>query len=459
MKSYDAIVIGSGQGGTPLARKLGNKGLKTAIIERRWAGGTCINDGCTPTKTMVASARIAYMAGRAKEFGLRLNEFSIDMAAVYNRKQRVVESFRNSSEKGLLDTKNIDLIYGEATFTGNRELQITLRNGNEESMTAEKIFINVGSRPSIPKIEGLDHVNFLTSTSIMELQEVPEHLIAIGGGYISLEFGQMFRRFGSKVTILEHADRFLAREDEDIADEIRKILEDEGIEILTGCDTRKVSRSDNGVSVIVKMTDEEKNFTGSHILIGAGRTPNTDGLNLDKTGVDVNERGHIIVNNKLETTSQNIYALGDVKGGPEFTHISYHDHLVIYKNLFENGNESIDGRLVPYCMFTDPQLGRVGLSEQDARKKGINIKVAKLPMNHIARAIETSETRGLMKAIIDADTKKILGAAVLGEQGGEMMSMLEIAMMGGLTFETLKTAIFAHPLYAESLNNLFFSVE
>ena len=194
-------------------------------------------------------------------------------------------------------------------------------------------------------------------------------------------------------------------------------------------------------------------------MIGAGRTPNTDGLNLDKTGVDVNERGHIIVNNKLETTSQNIYALGDVKGGPEFTHISYHDHLVIYKNLFENGNESTDGRLVPYCMFTDPQLGRVGLSEQDARKKGINIKVAKLPMNHIARAIETSETRGLMKAIIDADTKKILGAAVLGEQGGEMMSMLEIAMMGGLTFETLKTAIFAHPLYAESLNNLFFSVE
>jgi pyruvate/2-oxoglutarate dehydrogenase complex dihydrolipoamide dehydrogenase (E3) component len=459
MKSYDAIIIGSGQGGTPLSKKLANKGLKTAIIERRWPGGTCINDGCTPTKTMVASARVAYLAKRSTEFGVNNNGFSVDMKAIFDRKQKVVESFRNSSEKGLRDTKNLELIYGEASFTGHKEITIKLREGGEETMGADKIFLNVGARPSIPKIDGLDTVNYLTSTSIMELKELPEHLIAIGGGYISLEFGQMFRRFGSKVTILEHGDRFLAREDEDVANEIKRILEDEGIEIHTNCQISKVSSTNNVTSVRVKINDEEKNFDGTHLLIGAGRTPNTDVLNPEKAGININERGHIVVNDKLETSVQGIYALGDVKGGPEFTHISYHDHLIIYKNLFENGNESTTGRLVPYCMFTDPQLGRVGITEQEARKKGMNIQVATLPMSHIARAIETGETKGLMKAIVDADSKKILGVAVLGEQGGEMMSMLEIAMMGALNYEVLKTAVFAHPLYAESLNNLFFSLD
>jgi pyruvate/2-oxoglutarate dehydrogenase complex dihydrolipoamide dehydrogenase (E3) component len=371
----------------------------------------------------------------------------------------VVESFRNSSEKGLLNTKNLELLYGEAFFTGYKEIKISLYNGTEETITADKIFINIGSRPSIPKIEGLDTVNFLTSTTIMELKELPEHLICIGGGYISLEFGQMFRRFGSKVTIFEHAARFLSREDEDVAGEIQKILEEEGIEIYTNCEINKVSSANNGTSVTVKINGEEKIFDASHILIGAGRTPNTDVLHAEKTGIEINERGYIVVNDKLETTAEGIYALGDVKGGPEFTHISYHDHLIIYKNLFEKGKETIIGRMIPYCMFTDPQLGRVGITEQEARKKGMNIQVAKLPMSHVARAVETGETRGLIKAIVDTNTKKILGAGVLGEQGGEIMSMLEIAMMGGLSYEVLKTAILAHPLYAESLNNLFFSLD
>ena len=459
MKWYDAIVIGSGQGGTPLAKKLAGRGLKTAIIEQRWAGGTCINGGCTPTKTMVASARMAYMAKRSKEFGVTINGFSVDMPAIFSRKQQVVESFRGSSEKGLLNTKHLELIYGEAAFSGIKQVRLMLRGGGEETITADKIFINVGCRPSIPKIDGLDAVKYLTSTSIMELKEIPEHLIAIGGGYISLEFGPMFSRFGSKITILEHAERFLGREDEDVATEIKKFLEDEGIEILTGCDITRVSSANDGTSVTVKINGEEKVFNGSHLLIGAGRTPNTHTLQPGNSGVKLTGRGHIIVNDKLETTAAGVYALGDVKGGPEFTHISYHDHLIISKNLFENGNETTSGRMIPYCMFTDPQLGRVGITEQEAREKEIKIKVAKLPMSHIARAIETSETRGFMKAVIDADSNKILGVAVLGEQGGEMMSMLEIAMMGNLSYDVLKTAIFAHPLYAESLNNLFLSLD
>jgi len=284
---------------------------------------------------------------------------------------------------------------------------------------------------------------------------LPEHLIVIGAGYISLEFGQMFHRFGSKVTLLEHAERFLSREDEDVSSEIKKFLEEESIEIYTNCSVEKVLSNDKKIAVVTTINNTEKVFTGSHLLIATGRTPNTDTLKLSNTNIQTGERGHIIANEKLETNVEGIYALGDIKGGPEFTHISYNDHLIIYKNLFENGNETITNRLVPYCMFTDPQLGRVGLSEQEAIKKNLNFVVAKLTMKYVARALETAETTGFMKAIADADSKKILGAAIIGEQGGELMSMLQLAMMGDLTYDVLRNAVFAHPLYAESLNNLF----
>jgi len=459
MKHFDAIVVGSGQGGTPLAKKLANKGLNTAIIERRYIGGTCINDGCTPTKTMVASARMMRLAKQSSKIGINIKDVALDFTAVINRKNKIVEQFRNGGLNGLLKTDNVDVIFGEASFTGNKELKIKLHDGNELQLSADKIFINAGARPFIPKIEGLDKVDYLTSTSIMELKELPEHLIIVGAGYISLEFGQMFRRFGSKVTMLEHSQRFLSREDEDIADVIKKFLQDEGIEIYTNCNTKKISSNNNRITVTANINDKEKEFTGSHILIATGRTPNTDALQLQNTSIKTDERGHIVVNEKLETNAEGIYALGDIKGGPEFTHISYNDYLIVYNNLFNNANESTKNRLVPYTMFTDPQLGRIGLNEDEARKKNLNIKVAKLPMNYVARAIETNETTGLMKAIVDANTKQILGATVIGEQGGEMMSMLEIAMMGNLTYDVLRNAVFAHPLYAEALNNLFMQLD
>jgi dihydrolipoamide dehydrogenase len=459
MKHYDAIVIGSGQGGTPLAKKLANKGLNTAIIERRYIGGTCINDGCTPTKTMVASARMMHLAKTSNAFGINIKDATLDFSAVINRKNKIVEEFRNSGLNGLLKTDNLEVIFGEASFTNNKELKIKLHDGEEQQLTADKIFINAGARPLIPNIEGLDKVNYRTSTSIMELKELPEHIIIIGGSYVALEFGQMFRRFGSKITVLEHSPRFLSREDEDVSNVVKKFLEDEGVEIFTNCNTKKVSSNNNNIIVTANINDEEKEFTGSHLLIATGRKANTDTLQLSNTDIKTEPHGHIIVNEKLQTNVEGVYALGDIKGGPEFTHISYNDYIIIYKNLFENGNETTGKRLVPYCMFTDPQLGRIGLSEDEARKKNLNIKVAKLLMNNIARAIETNETTGLMKAIVDADTKQILGAAVIGEQGGELMSMLEIAMMGNITYDVLRNAVFAHPLYAESLNNLFMKLD
>jgi pyruvate/2-oxoglutarate dehydrogenase complex dihydrolipoamide dehydrogenase (E3) component len=455
MKHYDAVVIGSGQGGTPLAKKLARQNLKTAIIERRFIGGTCINDGCTPTKTMVASARMMHLVGRSETFGVTTKGAALDFKKVIERKNKIVKDFREGGEDGLRKTDNLDILFGEAVFMKDKELKVFLNSEAEENINADKIFINAGCRPVIPKIEGLDSVSYLDSTSIMELDELPEHLIIIGAGYISLEFGQMFRRFGSKVTLLEHAERFLSREDEDVSGEIKKFLEKESIEIYTNCSVKKVLSTYRKIAVETIINNTEKKITGSHLLIATGRTPNTDTLKLSNTNIQTGERGHIIVNEKLETNVEGIYALGDIKGGPEFTHISYNDHLIIYKNLFENGNETITNRLVPYCMFTDPQLGRVGLSEQEAIKKNLNFVVAKLPMKYVARALETAETTGFMKAIADADSKKILGAAIIGEQGGELMSMLQLAMMGDLTYDVLRNAVFAHPLYAESLNNLF----
>lgn len=459
MKHYDAIVIGSGQSGTPLAKKLAGKGLKTAIIERRFIGGTCINDGCTPTKAMVASARLMHLAQNGNELGVNIKEAKLNFKKVIKRKNKIVEQFRSGSENGLRNTKGIDIIFGEASFTGNKELKVVLKDGKIKQLSADKIFINTGGRPTVPQIDGLDKTPFLNSTTIMELKEIPEHLIIIGAGYISCEFGQMFRRFGSKVTMLEHSEKFLSREDEDVADEVQQFLKNEGVEIFTGCSIQKVSSKNKKVIVTTTINGKEKKIVGSHLLIAVGRTPNTDTLQLQNTNIKIEERGHIIVNEKLQTDVEGIYALGDVKGGPEFTHISYNDYLIIYHNMFYHADESTKNRMVPYTMFTDPQLGRIGISEQEAKKKNLNYKVAKLPMNHVARAIETNETTGFMKAMVDADTKQILGVCAIGEQGGEMMSMLQLAMMGNLTYDILRNAVFAHPLYAESINNLFMQLD
>lgn len=453
--NFDAIVIGTGQGGKPLAVALAAAGWKTAVIERLHVGGTCVNVGCTPTKTMVAAARVAYLARRSANYGVHSGDISVNLAEIRSRKQSVVNDFRNGGQRALERTENLELIFGEASFTDANSVTVKLNDGGTRQLTAPKIFINVGCRPADSGIASSEQVPILDSSSIMELDELPEHLIVLGGGYIGLEFGQMFRRFGSRVTIVQRAAQLLGREDQDVADAVAKILREDGVEVLLNSAATKVDQGNAGqIHLTVKTPEGESTIIGSHLLAAAGRTPNSDSLNLVAAGIETDKAGFIKTNSKLETNVAGVYALGDVKGGPQFTHISYDDYRVIKTNLIESGDATINDRLVPYTVFIDPQLARVGLSESEARAKGLNIKVAKMPMAYVARAIEMSETRGFMKAVIDADSNQILGFTVLGIEGGEIMSMMEIAMMGKLSYTALRDAIFAHPTLAESLNNL-----
>ncbi len=456
MVQYDAIVIGAGQSGGPLSTALAEAGWKTAIIERVHVGGTCINEGCTPTKTMVASARVAYLARRAADYGVRTGPVSVDMTVVRKRKRDIVESFRNSSQRRIESTEGVDLLMGEVHFIEPKVVEVRLGNGETRTLTANSIFINAGDRPSKPSIDGLESVPTLDSTSIMELDTVPEHLLILGGGYVGLEFGQMFRRFGSQVTIVQRGTHLLAREDNDVADEVAKIMREDGIEVLLSTSTLRTSQTTDGsIQLTVRTPEGERTLLGSHLLVSAGRVPNSDWLNLEAAGIQTDKRGYIQVNERLETNVAGIYALGDIKGGPAFTHISYDDFRIIRSNLLEHGNASIHDRLVPYTVFIDPQLGRVGLSETEARATGRAIRVARMPMNYVARALEVDESRGFMKAVVDAKSGQILGCAVLGIEGGEIMAMLEIAIMGKLPYTVLRDAVFAHPTLAESLNNLF----
>ncbi len=452
---FDAIVIGTGQGGKPLAVALAAAGWKTAVVERLHVGGTCVNVGCTPTKTMVASARVAYLARRSADYGIHAENLTVNLSEIRHRKQTVVDSFRNGGQSSLERAENLELIFGEASFTSANTVGIKLNDGRTRELRAPKIFINVGCRPADPGIAGSEHVPILDSSSIMELDELPEHLLVLGGGYIGLEFGQMFRRFGSRVTIVQRAAQLLGREDQDVADEVAKILSEDGIEVLLNTSAMKLERGDEGkIHLTVKTAEGEHTIIGSHLLAAAGRTPNSDALNLAAAGVETDKAGFIKTNAKLETNVAGIYALGDVKGGPQFTHISYDDYRIVKTNLLEGGNATITDRFVPYTVFIDPQLARVGLNETEARALGLNVKIAKMPMAYVARAIEMSETRGFMKAVIDADSNQILGFTVLGIEGGEIMSMMEIAMMGKLPYTALRDATFAHPTLAESLNNL-----
>jgi pyruvate/2-oxoglutarate dehydrogenase complex dihydrolipoamide dehydrogenase (E3) component len=452
---YQAIVIGSGQGGNPLCAALAGAGLRTALIERQHVGGTCINEGCTPTKTMVASARVAYLARRGADYGVHAENLRIDMERVRLRKRDIVNSFRNGSQSRLERTANLDLIFGEARFTGKKSLAVRLNDGGERELSGEKIFINAGARPSVPPIDGLKEVPFLNSTSIMELEGVPEHLVVLGGGYVGLEFGQMFRRFGSRVTIIQSSSQLLTREDADVAGEVASILKQDGIEVLLNTKAERVQKDAAQIQVSTRTGDETRTVQGSHLLVAIGRTPNTDSLNVPAAGIATDKRGFIRVNAKLESNVEGVFALGDIKGGPAFTHISYDDFRILRTNLIELGDASTKGRMVPYTLFIDPQLGRIGFTEAEAREKIAKIRVAKMPMNYVARALEIDETRGFLKVIVDDRTGKILGAAILGVEGGEVMSMLQLAMMGKLKYSRLRDGIFAHPTLAESLNNLF----
>ena len=460
---FDAIVIGSGQAGGPLTTALANAGWKTALVEREHVGGTCVNEGCTPTKTMVASARVAYLARRGADYGVETGPVSVDLRKVRQRKRDIVDSFRDGSQHRLETTAGLELIFGEARFVGPQQVpqqvEVRVNGGGQRLLTAGKIFINAGTRAVVPKIEGIDTVPFLTNKTIMELDAVPEHLLVLGGGYIGLEFAQMFRRFGSRVTVVQSRDRLLAREDTDVADEVAKILREDGIEIVLDATALAAALAGSSTQLRVRGPQGEQTLTGSHLLVATGRRPNSDSLNLAAAGVATDKAGFISVNPRLETNVAGVYALGDIKGGPAFTHISYDDFRIIRTNLLEGGSASTTGRLVPYTVFLDPQLGRIGITEQEAHEKGLDIRVAKMPMNRVARALEMDESRGFMKAVVDKETNQILGAAVLGIEGGEVMAVLEVAMLGRLTYTVLRDGVFAHPTLAESLNNLFMGLD
>jgi pyruvate/2-oxoglutarate dehydrogenase complex dihydrolipoamide dehydrogenase (E3) component len=458
VQHYNAAIIGAGQAGVPLGRALAQSGRTTALIEREHVGGTCINVGCTPTKTMVASARVAYLARRGADYGVQIGPVALDLTKVRQRKRDIVASFRGGLERRLKETDGLVLFAGEASFTAPKSLDVRLNTGDQVALTADLIFINTGARPARPSLTGLDDIPALNSTTIMELESVPEHLLVLGGGYIGLEFSQMFRRFGSRVTLVQRSSQLLGREDRDVAEAVTAILREDGVAVLLDTLALRVRPNRHEVELDVKTGEEERTLRGTHLLVAAGRTPNVERLSLQDAGIEVDKRGFIKVNERLETNVPGVYALGEANGGPAFTHMAYDDFRIIRRNLVEGNPATTAGRLVPYTMFIDPQLARVGLSEQEARKQGRDIRVATMPMSYVARALEVDESRGFMKAVVDAHSKQILGFTIVGLEGGELMAMVEIAMLGKLPYSVLQDAIFAHPTLAESLNNLFATI-
>src|SRR5271168_712130 len=422
IEQFDAIVIGSGQAAKPLAIALAKAGKRTAVVEAKHVGGTCVNEGCTPTKTMVASGRVAYLARRGGDYGVKTGPIAIDMVKIRERKRTIVRNAREGGERAIRATDCDALIMGEASFAGQKLVHVACNGGGERMLRGDLIFINTGLRSAVPvpKVEGLEDVPYLDNASVMELGEVPEHLVVIGGGYIGLEFGQLFRRLGSAVTIVQSGPKLLIREDDDVAEEVRKILEEDGIKVLLNARAQSVRKQDGALALTVKTATGEQVVMGSHLLVAVGRTPNTDRLNLAAAGVEMDEHGYIRVNEYLETSAPGVYALGDVKGGPAFTHISYDDYRIAAANALEGKRRSIAGRMVPSTVFIEPELGRIGMTEAEARASGKKIRVAKIPTTWIARGLETDETRGFMKIIVDAETDEILGAAILVVQGGEM---------------------------------------
>ena len=451
---YDAIVIGSGQAGNPLSHQLADFGWTVALIERSHLGGTCINTGCTPTKTMVHRAQVAHYARHAARWGVQSGQVSVDLAKIVLQKDQIVQSFRDGQQRQVDRRPNLSLYRGQARFVSPHQIKV-----GEHLLESEKIFIDTGARPLIPSIPGLDTVDYLTNESIMELTQLPVHLIILGGGYIGLEFGQMFRRFGSRVTVIHHSGQILPREDPEVASELQKALAAEGLDFLLDTRTTAVEKRDGSIILAVEGSHGQSTVTGSHLLVATGRLPNSDDLGVDKAGIETDKKGFIKVNGRLETNVPGIWALGDVKGGPAFTHISYNDFQIVYGNLVEGRTLSVDNRIVPYCVFTDPQLGGVGMTENEARAKGYKLKVGKIPMTSVARAIERDETAGLMKIVVDAVNDYILGASILSSEAGELVQILGTLMLSNQPYTLLKGAIYIHPTLAEGFFSLMEDVK
>lgn len=451
---FDAIVIGAGQAAKPLSYALADLGWKIVFIERAELGGSCVNTGCIPTKTMVASAQVAHYARDASRWGVRTNAVSVDLPAVVARKNKIVLGARDAIQKGVDRRPNIRLVRGHARFIAPHQVQV-----GDETFESEKIFIDTGTEPQIPKIPGIDSIPFLTNVSIMELQDVPKHLLILGGGYIGLEFGQMFRRFGSQVTIVHRGKQLMPAEDEDIVKELQKALEAEAISFQLSSRTTLIENRGGEVVLTVETPRGRQTITGSHLLVATGRTPNTEDLGLDKAGIVTNDRGFINTNGRMETNVPGVWALGDVKGGPAFTHISYNDFQIAYANLIEGKNLTIENRYLPYALFTDPQLGRVGITEREARASGKKFKMGTYALTSVPRAIEKGETMGLMKIIVDATTDRILGAAILSSEGGELVQILGAMTLANAPYTVLKGAVYIHPTLAEGFFGLMESVK
>ncbi|HSB80749.1 MAG TPA: mercuric reductase [Candidatus Methylomirabilis sp.] len=451
---YDAIVIGSGQAGSPLSEDLADHGWTVALIEKAHLGGTCINTGCTPTKTMIASAQVAHYARNALRWGVRTGEVQVDLPRIVARKDEIVQRFRGGKQSAVESRERLHLHRGAARFLDRHRITV-----QDQVLEGDRIFINTGTRPEIPSIQGLESVTHLTNATLMELTHVPEHLVVIGGGYIGLEFGQMFRRFGSRVTIVHRGDAVLSREDDDVAMELQKALEAEGLQFFLKTRPIRVAAKGGKIEVTLDAGGGTQVVTGSHLLVATGRRPDTHDLGLDHAGVETDARGYIQVNDRLETNVPGIWALGDVKGGPAFTHISYNDYQIVLGNLVDGKDLTIRDRIVPYSVFTDPQLGRVGMTEREARATGRRLKIGKIPMAWVARAIERDETAGLMKLVVDAESDRILGAAILGTEGGELVQILGALMLARAPYTLLKGAVYIHPTLAEGFYALMDDVK
>jgi len=443
--AYDAIIIGTGQAGPSLAARLANAGKKVAVIERKFFGGTCVNNGCIPTKTMVASAYAAHMARRSADYGVQVGGLvTVDMKQVKARKDRVSSQSRTGLEGWLKGTKNITVYAGQARFESPHEISL-----GKERLTAMQIFINVGGRAVVPRMPGIDQVPYLTNSSMMNVDFLPRHLVIVGGSYVGLEFGQMFRRFGSEVTIIEMSSRLISREDEDVSVTVREILEAEGIRVRLNAKCIAASKRGDDIAVSVDCTAGAPEITGSHLLLAVGRRPNTDDLGLDKAGVEADQRGYIVVDDQLRTSVPGIWALGDCNGRGAFTHTSYNDYEIVAANLLDGDSRRVSDRIQAYALYVDPPLGRAGWTEAQVLNSGRRALVGKRPMTRVARAVEKGETQGFMKIVVDEDSKEILGAAIFGTGGDEVIHCILDVMYAKVPYTTLQRAMHIHPTVSE----------
>lgn len=442
---YDAIIIGTGQAGPPLAVRLAGAGMKVAIIERKRFGGTCVNNGCIPTKTLVASARTAHIARRAAEYGVMINgSITVDMKQVKERKDAVVRRSREGVERWLKSAENLTVYIGHARFEDTHQVRV-----GEELLEADKIFINVGGRAYVPLLRGLDQVPYLNNSSMMEVDFLPEHLIIVGGSYVGLEFGQMYRRFDSEVTIVEMGPRLIQREDEDVSEAVAEILENERINIRLKAECIGVEKHGDKVAIHLDCRSGDKVVIGSHLLVAVGRVPNTDDLGLEKTGISVDQRGYIQADDQLRTNVPGIYALGDCNGRGAFTHTSYNDYEVVVANLLDRDPRRVSDRITAYALYIDPPLGRAGMTEAEVRKSGRKALIGKRPMTRIGRAVEKGETQGFMKVLVDAETKEILGASLLGVECDEVIHSILDVMYAQAPYTVIQRAMHIHPTVTE----------